>query len=162
MVVRPLTTLCGGRAFNLRYRKAPVTPDRTIRWSHDWLRFGQLRPIGNVCCYLPLQSHAVVYSLFFLIGEHERYDQSWVIVRLVVAINDQSYHQSWPPENAHVKNTLLFVNEWMTLFSAHTYYIFTIDWNLNEYINNSIIWHTVQRCRKESIRLEGVINSFKK
>ena len=28
------------------------------------------------------------------IGEDERYDQSWLIVRLVVAINDQSYHQS--------------------------------------------------------------------
>ena len=43
--------------------KAPVTPDRTIRWSYDWLRFGQLRPIGNVCCDLLLRSHAVVYSL---------------------------------------------------------------------------------------------------
>ena len=31
---------------------------------------------------------------FLKIGEDERYDQSWLIVRLVVAINDQSYHQS--------------------------------------------------------------------
>ena len=48
--------------------KAPVTPDRTILWSHDWLRFGQLRPIGNVCCDLLLQSHALVYYLRLVVG----------------------------------------------------------------------------------------------
>ena len=48
--------------------KAPVTPDRTILWSYDWLRFGQLRPIGNVCCDLLLQSHALVYSLRLVVG----------------------------------------------------------------------------------------------
>ena len=42
------------------FSKAPVTPDRTILWSYDWLRFGQLRPIGNVCCDLLLQSHALI------------------------------------------------------------------------------------------------------
>ena len=31
---------------------------------------------------------------FLKIGEDERYDQSWLIVRLVVATNDQSYHRS--------------------------------------------------------------------
>ena len=31
---------------------------------------------------------------FLTIGEDERYDQSWLIVRLVVATNDQSYHRS--------------------------------------------------------------------
>ena len=30
----------------------------------DWLRFGQLRPIGNVCCDLLLQSHALPGVLF--------------------------------------------------------------------------------------------------
>ena len=36
--------------------------------SYDWLRLGQLRPIGNVFCDLILQSHAVVYSLLLVIG----------------------------------------------------------------------------------------------
>ena len=48
--------------------KVPVTPDRTILWSYDWLWFGQLRPIGNVCCDLLLQSHALVYSLRLVVG----------------------------------------------------------------------------------------------
>ena len=54
--------------------EAPVTPDRAILWSYDWLRFGQLRQIGNVCCDLLLQSHALVYSLRLVVGHVNLHD----------------------------------------------------------------------------------------
>ena len=74
-----------------------------------------VRPIGNVCYDLQKRSHTAI-SLFLLVVGHRtigrtrdraintdwrrsmtRYIISKEIVRLVVAINDLSYDQSWPP-----------------------------------------------------------------
>ena len=80
--------------------------DRTIGCN-----LANVRPIGNVCYDLQKRSHTAI-GLFA--GGRSSYDWSYAwsrdqqrlekngdnihhIVRLVIAINDQSYHKYWPP-----------------------------------------------------------------
>ena len=95
--------------------KVTVTPDRTISGSYNWLRLGQ----GAIDRQCLLRSPAPVANRdrsFLLVVGHRTSGRtrgraintdcrrsmtrsiiSNEIVRLVVAINDRSYDQSWPP-----------------------------------------------------------------
>ena len=101
MVVPPIacdrTTI---RAWS--HHQSSVIVCQTAAWSvvrpvtscSDWLhdQTVMLHTI-SICNRSPrLVIHISVRLL--TIGEDERYDQSWLIVRLVVALIDQSYHQS--------------------------------------------------------------------
>ena len=55
-----------------------------------------VRPIGNVCYDLQKRSHSRAINTDSR-RSMTRYIISKEIVRLVVAINDRSYDQSWPP-----------------------------------------------------------------
>ena len=102
--------------------KATVTPDRTIAWSYDWLWFGQ-RATDRQCLLRSPEAATYCDRSFLLVVGHRtigrtrgraintdwrrsmtRSITSQGIVRLVVAINDRSCDQSWPPTIDHTIN----------------------------------------------------------
>ena len=67
---------------------------RPVTSCSDWLH-DQTVMLHTISICNRSQILVVRASVRFLtIGEDERYEQSWLIVRLVVATNDQSYHRS--------------------------------------------------------------------
>ena len=99
----------------LRFSSATVTPDRTIYWSYDWLLFGE-RATDRQCLLRSPEAVAYCDRSFLLVVGHRTIGRtrgrainndwrrsmaisiiSLKIVRLVVAKNDRSYDQSWPP-----------------------------------------------------------------
>ena len=83
-----------------------VSSSRTISSSARHKLFRRVvRPIGDASNDLHLQS---LVTIGCTCKRAITYDwRRWKvlpIVGLVVAINDQSYHQSWPPETGHATN----------------------------------------------------------
>ena len=67
---------------------------RPVTSCSDWLHDQTVMPHTISICNRSPRLVARASVRFLTIGEDERYDQSWLIVRLVVATNDQSYHRS--------------------------------------------------------------------
>ena len=86
-----------------------------LKWSYHQSRLVARSVVRPVTSWLYDQSMMSIYNRsprlvvhvsvrLLTIGEDERYDQSWVIVRLVVAINDQSYRDHLRPLTRPIVN----------------------------------------------------------
>ena len=84
-------------------------------WLHD--QTVMLHTIHVSICNRSPRLVVRVSVRFLTIGEDERYDQSWLIVRLVVVTNDQSYRRTTDRDHLiNVNNTLLFIRNNDLLF----------------------------------------------